>query len=121
MGKLLALSLVCTLAAAAPFQPHPDGQAARRAIRNLIVPNHEKENSAMLSKLLLSAAFIAVSSSAFAASGTPLEQAACRHDVRKFCHTLKEAAGDEAYTQCLQAHRDQLSVACKKVLTDNGM
>jgi hypothetical protein len=100
----------------------PDGQAAKRAIRNLIIPDHEKENSAMLSKLLLSAAFVAaLSSLAFAATGTPLEQAACRQDVRKFCHALKEANGDEAYVQCLQAHRDQLSAACRKVLTDNGV
>ena len=75
----------------------------------------------MLSKLLLSAAFVALSSLAFAATGTPLEQAACRPDVRKFCHALKEANGDQAYVQCLQAHRDQLSAACKKVLTDNGV
>lgn len=75
----------------------------------------------MLSRLLLSAAFVAVSSLAFAAPGTSLEQAACRPDVRKFCHTLKEADGDQAYVQCLQSHRDQLSVACKKVLTDSGV
>jgi hypothetical protein len=75
----------------------------------------------MLSKLLLSAAFVAVSSLAFADSGTPLEQAACRHDVRKFCHSLKEADGDEAYLHCLQAHRDELSAACRNVLTAHGV
>ena len=75
----------------------------------------------MLSKLLLSAAFVAVSSLTYASSGTPEEQAACRHDVRKYCHMLKEGDGDDAYLHCLQAHRDHLSAACKKVLTDHGV
>ncbi len=76
----------------------------------------------MLSKLLLSAACILVSSLAFAqSSGTPQEQAACRPDVRRFCHSVQEAEGDQAFIQCLQAHREHLSRACRKVLTDNGM
>ena len=44
-------------------------EAGKRAISNLIIPENEKENSAMLSKLLLSAALVVVSSSAFAAPG----------------------------------------------------
>jgi hypothetical protein len=74
----------------------------------------------MLSRLLLSAAFVAVSSLTFAQSGTPQEQAACRPDVRRFCHTLKEQDGDEAYLECLELHRDDLSVACRNVLIDHG-
>ena len=74
----------------------------------------------MLSKLLLSAAFVALSSVAFAESGTPQEQAACRPDVRRFCHTVKEQDGDDAFLACLERHRDNLSTACRDVLKDHG-
>jgi len=74
----------------------------------------------MLSKVLLSAAFVALSSVAFAESGTPQEQAACRPDVRRFCHTVKERDGDDAFLACLELHRDNLSTACRDVLKDHG-
>jgi Cysteine rich repeat len=74
----------------------------------------------MLSKLLLSATLIAVSTLAFADSGTPAEQAACRPDVRRFCHTVKAQDGDMAFLKCLELHRDELSVACRNVLIDHG-
>jgi hypothetical protein len=74
----------------------------------------------MLSKPLLSAAFLALASAAFAQSGTPKEQAACRPDVRRFCHAVRQQDGDEAFLRCLELHRDQLSAACKGVLTDHG-
>jgi hypothetical protein len=74
----------------------------------------------MLSKLLLSAAFLAVSSAAFAQSGTPEEQAACRPDVRRFCHAIKVQEGDDAFLACLELHRDSLSKACRDVLKDHG-
>ena len=74
----------------------------------------------MLTKLLLSTAFIAVSSLTFAQSGTSDEQAACRPDVRRFCHAVKEQDGDQAFLGCLEIHRDQLSVACRNVLIDHG-
>jgi len=74
----------------------------------------------MLTKLLLSAAFIAASSLTFAQSGTSDEQSACRPDVRRFCHAVKEQDGDQAFLGCLEIHRDQLSVACRNVLIDHG-
>jgi hypothetical protein len=74
----------------------------------------------MLSKLLLLAAFLAVSSAAFAQSGTPEEQAACRPDVRRFCHAIKVQEGDDAFLACLELHRDSLSKACRDVLKDHG-
>jgi len=74
----------------------------------------------MLSRLLLSAGLIAVSTLAFAQSGTPAEQAACRPDVRRFCHAVKEQDGDQAFLACLENHRDQLSEACRNVLKDHG-
>jgi hypothetical protein len=74
----------------------------------------------MLSKVLLSAAFVALSSVALAESGTPEEQAACRPDVRRFCHAVKEQDGDDAFLACLELHRDNLSTACRNVLKDHG-
>jgi hypothetical protein len=74
----------------------------------------------MISKLLLSAAFVGVSSLALAQSGTPKEQDACRPDVRRFCHTIKEQEGNQAFLGCLEMHRDDLSQACKDVLKDHG-
>jgi hypothetical protein len=74
----------------------------------------------MISRLLLSAAFVAVSSLALAESGTPKEQDACRPDVRRFCHTIKAQDGDEAFLECLELHRDELSAPCRNVLQEHG-
>ena len=74
----------------------------------------------MLSRLLLSAAFVALSSAAFGQSGTPQEQAACRSDVRRFCHAVKAQDGDQAFLACLELHRDELTEACRNVLKDHG-
>jgi hypothetical protein len=74
----------------------------------------------MISRLLLSAVLIGVSSLALAESGTSEEQAACRPDVRRFCHAIKEQDGDEAFLGCLELHRDDLSEACRNVLKDHG-
>jgi hypothetical protein len=74
----------------------------------------------MLSKLLLAAALAAVSTLTFAQSGTPEEQAACRPDVRRFCHAIKEQDGDQAFLGCLELQRDRLSEACRNVLKDHG-
>ncbi len=74
----------------------------------------------MISKLLLSASFVGVSSLALAQSGTPMEQDACRPDVRRFCHMIKPQEGNEAFLGCLEMHRDDLSKACLMVLKDHG-
>jgi len=74
----------------------------------------------MLSRPLLSAAFLALSTAAFAQSGTPQEQAACRPDVRRFCHSVRQQDGDQAFLACLEMHRDRLSAACKDVLVQHG-
>jgi hypothetical protein len=74
----------------------------------------------MRSRLLLSAALVALSSAAFGQSGTPQEQAACRPDVRRFCHSIRQQDGDQAFLACLEMHRDRLSAACKGVLADHG-
>ena len=52
--------------------------------------------------------------------GTPQEQAACRPDVRKFCHAVKPGSGSMAFLSCLQANRAKLSKACRAVLTRHG-
>jgi len=74
----------------------------------------------MISRLLLAAVFFTISSLALADSGTPKEQDACRPDVRRFCHTIKEQEGNQAFLGCLELHRDDLSEACKNVLKDHG-
>jgi hypothetical protein len=58
---------------------------------------------------------------AYAASGTPDQQDACRGDVRRFCHQIHEDAGDNAFLACLQAHRPQLSVKCRTMLESHGV
>jgi len=74
----------------------------------------------MISRFLLSAAFVVVSSLALAESGTPREQDACRPDVRRFCHTIRAQEGEEAFLGCLELHRDALSARCRNVLQEHG-
>jgi hypothetical protein len=49
-------------------------------------------------------------------SGSAEDQAACRPDVRKFCHKLDSDAGDLIFLACLKEHRDALRKACNDVL-----
>jgi hypothetical protein len=74
----------------------------------------------MMRRILISAALLGVSSLALAESGTPEQRAACRPDVRRFCHKLKEADGDDAYLQCLELNRDSLSKPCSDMLKNYG-
>ena len=72
----------------------------------------------------LLAVLIAASSSVFAEAafqGTPQEQAACRPDVRRFCHAVKPSSGSGSYLSCLQANRTKLTKACRAVLTNHGV
>jgi len=51
-------------------------------------------------------------------SGTPQEQAACGPDADKFC---RAAGNDELRVLgCLQRNRQQISVACRRVLESHG-
>jgi uncharacterized low-complexity protein len=70
--------------------------------------------------ILISAILTGVSAVALAQSGSPEEQTACRADVRRFCHKLKESEGSSAFVQCLQGHRDKLSARCRAVLEGHG-
>lgn len=74
----------------------------------------------MTSRLLISAVIFGAATAAFADSSTPEQQAACRPDVRQFCHHLKMGEGDDAFLQCLQAHREKLSAPCRNVLQGYG-
>lgn len=67
--------------------------------------------------LLLAVLGATCSTQALAAQGTPQEQAACRHDVARWC---RGAHGDDAVLVCLQSHRGRLSNACRSVLESNG-
>jgi hypothetical protein len=71
--------------------------------------------------ILISSTMMVISTIAFAQSGAPDEQTACRSDVRRFCHKLTEADGTNAFLQCLQAHRDQLKSPCRAVLESHGV
>jgi hypothetical protein len=67
---------------------------------------------------------IAASSSVLAEAafeGTAQEQAACRPDVRRFCHAVKTGSGNGAFLSCLQANRQKLSKACTTVLKNHGV
>jgi hypothetical protein len=52
--------------------------------------------------------------------GSADDQAACRPDVRKYCHKLEPDAGDLVFLACLQEHRAQLRKPCLNVLEKNG-
>ena len=71
--------------------------------------------------ILLSVAVLCSSSIAFAETGgTPEQRDACAPDVRKFCHKVKESDGDDAYLQCLELNRDDLSKRCSDMLKSYG-
>jgi len=72
------------------------------------------------SLLTLTLLCIAVPSLAWATSGTPEEQAACRPDVRRFCSKVKADAGDTAFLVCLENNRDNLTPKCLAVLVDHN-
>jgi uncharacterized protein len=74
----------------------------------------------MVRGILAAALVLAVSSTAFAESGSLDQQNACRPDVRRFCHKLKESDGDAAFVECLNAHLAMLSKPCRAVLQGNG-
>ena len=71
--------------------------------------------------LLVAACFLSANSIAFAQSGTPAEQAACRPDVRRFCYQVRESEGSNGYLECLQEHRERLSERCRAVLERHGV
>ncbi len=71
--------------------------------------------------LFLLPLLVSVASPAFAASGTPDQQDACRPDVRRFCHQVRPDAGDSAFLTCLQANRARLSMKCRNVLESHGV
>jgi hypothetical protein len=52
--------------------------------------------------------------------GSADDQAACRPDVRKYCHKLEQDAGDLVFLACLQEHRAKLRKPCVAVLERNG-
>jgi hypothetical protein len=79
-----------------------------------------KDMRMMIRAILISAAIFGVCSTALAQSGSPEQQDACRPDVRKFCHKLKEADGDSAFVECLKANRAKLSKPCRTMLESNG-
>jgi hypothetical protein len=66
-------------------------------------------------KSLVVAASLLGAGGAWAQSGTPQEQAACRSDVRKFCAQVT-GSDNQKYQDCLQSHVKELSQKCQQVL-----
>jgi glutamine cyclotransferase len=62
--------------------------------------------------------------STFQQIGTPEQRreaiAACGHDARLFCQSLKEADGPYAYLTCLELNRRQLTTRCVALLARYG-
>jgi hypothetical protein len=56
---------------------------------------------------------------AYAVSGTPDEQKACRPDVARHCKGL-QADDENAFVGCLVNHAPQLSQRCRRVLEAHG-
>lgn len=71
----------------------------------------------MIRKLLLVTILSAASSTAFA-QGSSEEQAACRPDVRRFCHAIKEGGN---FLGCLQQNRAKLRRPCRAMLEGHGL
>jgi hypothetical protein len=46
-------------------------------------------------------------------AGTPHQQAACRPDVLRFCHGIRD---DYDVADCLRAHANRLSHSCRNVI-----
>lgn len=63
-------------------------------------------------------------SATFQQIGTPEQKreaiAACGHDARQFCQSLKEADGPYAYLACLEMNRRQLTAPCIALLVRYG-
>ena len=75
----------------------------------------------MIRKLVLATVLtIAASATVARAGGTPEEQAACRPDVRRFCHAIPPGSADGVFLACLQEHRAKLRRACRAVLESHG-
>jgi Cysteine rich repeat len=71
----------------------------------------------MIRKLVLVAVLSAASSTVFA-QGTAEEEAACRPDVRRFCHAIPEGGN---FLKCLQEHREKLRRPCRAMLEGHGL
>ena len=64
-------------------------------------------------------ALAAVSTAAFAYSGTDQEQNACRRDVVRHCRLVANE-NEFVILACLQNVRPKLTVACRAVLESHG-
>jgi hypothetical protein len=97
----------------ASVRNEPQGRAVSAA-------SELKDTKMMIRAILTSVVIFGVCSTGLAQSGSPEQQEACRPDVRKFCHKIKEADGDSAFVECLKANRARLSKPCRTMLEGNG-
>ena len=73
----------------------------------------------MFARSSLAIAFITFSTVAFAYSGNPAEQRACRHDVTRFCRAVMHESEDRV-SQCLSLNAANISKACQQVVRAHG-
>jgi hypothetical protein len=69
----------------------------------------------MLRTMLMTAAMLLVSQTAFAQEMTAEQRSACMGDYEKFCKGV--APGGGRIIACLAKESDKITPACKKVLT----
>jgi len=75
----------------------------------------------MTSRAFLSIVLLVAGTSVSGAQDRAAADAACKPDVRRYCHRLQAGAGDDAFLQCLQAHRPRLTGKCRRILEQNGV
>jgi hypothetical protein len=73
----------------------------------------------MIRTLTLAFGLGMISAAAFAYSGTPQEQTACRHDVVRHCRSVANE-NEFVILACLQSNRPKLTIACRTVLESHG-
>jgi hypothetical protein len=69
-------------------------------------------------RIFLMLALLIAGSSTVLAQGKSDDEAACRPDVRRFCHTF---VGDGPILRCLQANRAKLRKPCRAMLEGHGV
>ena len=72
----------------------------------------------MMFRKIVLAAMVCVAASTAMAQGTAEEQAACRPDVRRHCHSVPQGGN---FLKCLQEHRDKLKKPCRAMLEGHGL
>jgi hypothetical protein len=106
-------------------------KSARRVLSGMTCGPPAWEPASMMASIAFVTAMVLAAPSAALAQtavfehvGTPEQRreaiAACGHDARLFCRSLKEADGPYAYLACLEVNRRQLTASCVGLLVRFG-